>query len=517
MKKPIFFSCILCSFLPIEAYSALPVYPAEIVGRDLYLPGLNWVGHIGITTAPTLEEDASEVIEVLNTSPAIQQNPLHSFQKTVTSYWGSRYGIADRAEHALKILREAHFQKDLGCATYTATPHYSVGKGAYDNAGQAIATQCAYFRCDTFISYIFHQGGYKLPTYHAPGINISVATLPKLVFEAFPHGNEDGPRAMKSMSAQYLSALPLDDFIIFVDSSLQAEKAVFTLLELTKNDALSLEKQVYLFDTIGFIGDVTILSDLIELYHIKTSPQVQKQLLATIQNIRQRSTGAENAPLHPFYLELLHHPPSEEKIEMVLRGFLAVSSNDEITANIESIYRILNTAAINQSTLLNLNIELIHQCPTLEKALIPDIINLLLTENNGELDEIFHVYLINRLVHTGMNEMEKSSKQQISDYLSAIHFKYEHNHVKSIDEHLSLLSYGAWLEASALINSDSIEDTGKYIAHFLKSKQLTEQKKYVSGLSSHAYLKKAFSIEPELVAFKQSNQIFYISTVGHPQ
>ena len=109
------------------------------------------------------------------------------------------------------------------CSTYTATPNYIMSRGYYDPSGQAMATSCGYFRCDTFVNYLFHWGNYTLPTYHPPGINDAVTTLPRLVFNAFPKGNGDGPHAMKQqpsiyntntgpiapLSTQYLSEAPI--------------------------------------------------------------------------------------------------------------------------------------------------------------------------------------------------------------------------------------------------------------------------------------------------------------------
>ena len=95
----------LISFLATQAHSALPIYPGEIVGRDLNIFGAGWAGHVGITTAPFLDQDAYQVIEVLkDADPIIQINLISTF-KTITPYWGSRYGISDRGYNTLRIQR----------------------------------------------------------------------------------------------------------------------------------------------------------------------------------------------------------------------------------------------------------------------------------------------------------------------------------------------------------------------------------------------------------------------------
>ncbi len=41
-----------------NAHAVLPIYPAEIIARDLSLKGAGWAGHVGVTTAPNIWQDA---------------------------------------------------------------------------------------------------------------------------------------------------------------------------------------------------------------------------------------------------------------------------------------------------------------------------------------------------------------------------------------------------------------------------------------------------------------------------
>lgn len=171
---------LLISFIStfsVNATILLPIYPAEIIGRELNIWGAHWAGHVGITTAPNIAQDAFQVIEVL---------------KDADPNWGSRFGISDRGNNALRILREANFQKDLGCATYTIWAEYMPSIDSYDSP-KPHPTYCGYFRCDTFVNYTFHWGNYTLPTYNPPGEN-NKPTIPLYVFNAFPQGNNDGPK-----------------------------------------------------------------------------------------------------------------------------------------------------------------------------------------------------------------------------------------------------------------------------------------------------------------------------------
>jgi len=253
-------------FCPIVSSAVKPIYPAEIMGRKLIIPGLGWAGHVGVSTAPNVYENAYQVIEVLRgETPVIQTNSFANF-KSRSPYWGSRYGISDRGNHALKILREANFQKDLFCSTYTGTPDYMPGKGYYDSAGRAISTSCGYFRCDTFVNYIFNSGGYKLPTYGAPGPNVIVSTLPRLVFNAFPYSNQDvrassfiyldqnyADKSVQDLdftSSQDFIDMSLEAFVSAIDASTRDKKRSQYFLELAQDKALDVQKREYLFDVL---------------------------------------------------------------------------------------------------------------------------------------------------------------------------------------------------------------------------------------------------------------------------
>src|SRR4051812_45645126 len=116
---------------------------------------MGWLGHVALTTGPDIDQVSNQVIEVMYTTPAIQINTLDDF-KGKTFYWGSKYGIAERSNKATKIINEANFQRGL-CPIYTFTAAFEPGTG-YGIDGKP--TKCAVFRCDTFVSYLFHKGGH---------------------------------------------------------------------------------------------------------------------------------------------------------------------------------------------------------------------------------------------------------------------------------------------------------------------------------------------------------------------
>jgi len=224
-------------------------------------------------------------------------------------------------------------------------------------------------------------------------------------------------------------------------------------------------------------------------YYGEQELDIKRQLLATIQNVRQRLLDSkkgspEKKLLHNFYQTLLDRslPPTEK--EMALRGYIALSTNEEILSNLTRVNEPTLYTDMHPRVALGLKLELLHKSSDLEEMLIPDIINFLHFKNNAELEEVFNVYLVNRFIYAGINSMSAHSKAQIKSYLSAIKYKYLPNTTKTIDEHMSILSHGVWLEAFALAEANSIEDAKRDVIRFLSTMDAYNQKKYAVGLSS---------------------------------
>lgn len=352
----------MIGFLGSNVNAALAIYPAEIIGRDLNIFGAGWAGHVGITTAPNLYQDAYQVIEVLqNADPIIQVNLISAF-KTITPYWGSRYGIADRGMNALKILREANFQKDLGCATYTIWADYMPSKGGYDGTVPH-PTYCGHFRCDTFVNYTFNWGSYTLPTYNPPG-EIKKHTIPQYVFNAFPKGNQDGPYSMSKpnltttqssntdisinkIDAMQLNGLSSEEFsrIVDVPKNKITKEGVINLFKLITDSSLDIYKRTFLMDKFGFVASTDMISNLVNLYFkLKLNNEIplKKQLIISLQNIYQRYFMLDKYPekknmLLSFYIDILNDDLSPVEKSIVIRGLISLGSNVQTLINIDKI------------------------------------------------------------------------------------------------------------------------------------------------------------------------------------
>ncbi|MBA2711047.1 MAG: hypothetical protein H0U57_10710 [Tatlockia sp.] len=496
-------SLTFLSLLTTETYS-LPtlIYPAEIVGRNLNVFGMGWAGHVGITTAADISQPSNQVIEVMNDTPVIQVHSLLEF-KLKTTYWGSRYGISDRGEQGTKIINEANFQRGL-CPIYTMTAAYEPGTG-YDEEGKP--THCGVFRCDTFINYVFHTAGYDLPTYNS-------FTLPVTVFSAFPKGHGDGPLAqeaqsiiknlnpvsssfsLKNVEVNELAQMNFEEFMATIDQPTAnlTKEMIDKAWNFAQNPALVVEKKVLIIDYLGLAGTVELIPKFIAEYTKVDNKELKSMLLRSTFTLYQKYLWLKNYPnerneLHNFYSRLLTEKLSARDSELVLRGLINLDSSVELESKMNKFNFIINN--LNSNANVGLWIELAMKSKNLERQSIPQILSLLNRENNPDLDDIFNQFVVRRLSKLGINALEAESKNLISNHLQSLSYRYNSSGLKSSITGLSLPYYGAWLEASALVNSDSLQDAADYVSNFIQNKSDINKANFYSGLSEGAYIKKA--------------------------
>jgi len=101
----------------VSTCHAKAIDPAEVIGRDLNYPLLGWLGHVGVTTAYTIADNAYQLLEALDETPAVQLNTIADFKRR-SPYWGTRYGVADHAQGGMNVIVEANHQR-WWCPQYT--------------------------------------------------------------------------------------------------------------------------------------------------------------------------------------------------------------------------------------------------------------------------------------------------------------------------------------------------------------------------------------------------------------
>jgi hypothetical protein len=399
--------------LTANSYASLPVYPAEIMGRDLLMKGAGWLGHVGVATAPFIDQNAYQVYEALNENVVLQLNLMGDFMSR-SPYWGSRYGVADRSSRAVRLLREANAQVCLG-AEYTITSRSSEAKGDISNYPNCITKELGLFRCDTFLVYVFGVAGYNITS--------SGKTAPTVVFAQFPYGNGDGPRALESnkqiktsiskpfnmtsdpidtVSIDDIEAMSSEEFIEIIDLPRRnaPSQTIEKIWKFSLNPKINEDKRLFLMDYLGTMANLNMISDFIEQYPKVDNPEIKSMLLRNIQIVYQKNSPIKDHPhekelLVTFYNNLLNQDLSVKDSERAVRGFIDLNPNETILVNFDKIDQLINK--LDPYTQIGLKTNLVFKFKKLEKMIVPDIINMLNTQNNAQLDERFFLYIIDTL------------------------------------------------------------------------------------------------------------------------
>jgi hypothetical protein len=361
MKKILFVSLIALSATTLQASET--IYPGEVLGRDLLLPGASWVGHVGISMASYIKDPAYNVVEVMNEKVVVQRNTISGF-KMKSPYWGSRWGANEKFgdtrytkdSRLLTALREANRQR-LGCHTYSYTADY---RPAVINS-DGTKGRCGTFRCDTFMNYVNYFGKIYLPTHNA-------ASIPLLVWKAYPHSNGDfSPGYVAHESDQMKLAVAPDI------STLQ-----------------------------GYIEKYKKTGDLQDL--IKTQEIYQDNDVKSFV----KDNGLKN-----FYKEVMKSASTSQELEIAIRGFSSLSSNDEIIENQDYIRSSLDNVHPHIRT--GMYTDLVFRGQSLANIFKDDLISSLEIASE-DTKEVFSMQLNYRIKNMGRDNISELFSSYLIEY-----------------------------------------------------------------------------------------------------
>ncbi|NMM42479.1 hypothetical protein [Pseudoalteromonas arctica] len=154
--------------------AASPENVADILGRDLNVPVIGSLGHVGLWTG-------SEVLEVLDTEAVIEVNSLSSFVNE-TEYWG--YKVRNPKIHINNrenIIKFGLQQKEF-LPSYSLSFMYVAGRWEFkrvynpvtkDWERKRVIAQKGEFRCDTFIEFAWKRANEKRPYGDTPYVMYS--------------------------------------------------------------------------------------------------------------------------------------------------------------------------------------------------------------------------------------------------------------------------------------------------------------------------------------------------------
>lgn len=140
-----------------------PEYSGDVVGRDLKVPGLGWLGHVGLNS-----REHNLILEVLNEPGVVKMKDFKSFFKATgyKGYWGAQY---EKYYGEPQVIVEGWWQRIFE-PSYTTTARWQEGKwiprmvpdgrGGWRQDGWNI--QKAIFRYDTFVAYSYQRSNKRM-------------------------------------------------------------------------------------------------------------------------------------------------------------------------------------------------------------------------------------------------------------------------------------------------------------------------------------------------------------------
>lgn len=433
------------TIIPYSTIYAKKIYPAEIMGRDLLVPGFGWLGHVGIATtymtSPSgMGDNATQVIEVLNENPVGQINSISNF-KSRSKYWGSKYGIADRGVTGYNILVEANHQR-WWCPKYTKDTKYHIGSGI-PTTGQVI--ECGTWRCDTYAWWAFFSQGLNT----MPGS----VWLPRNLFNFFPHYNDErltieSPRqpsdilagkSLENVTAEDLNEMPFEEFQMIMDTPpVHYVTSPSTVqMQFAYNSNLNDVKRGIMIDRlIADDNEPDLVKKLLNLYNETDDIEVKNKIVQALMLYNQRHRNVKSyinndqSLLKIFFAELLHSKSLNSKMaDDTIRGFIDTHSAEEIMVNRDKIDKWLPVTGHYSSIMLKYT--LVHKSKNLQLIYIKSIVKELREANNSDLDSYLFGPLSMGYQGSGKNLLEPESKQVIVDYLKQVQHKYTPQGIKA--------------------------------------------------------------------------------------
>lgn len=416
---------------------AKQIYPAEVLGRDLNLPGLGWIGHVGISTTYRMSpegmgKNADQVIEVLNENPVGQINSISNF-KARSKYWGSKFGLADRGMIGYRVLVEANHQR-WWCPKYTSDTNYHIGSGV-PTTGQVI--ECGTWRCDTYAWWAFYSQGIDT----MPGR----VWLPIKVFHAFPYYNDERKidlplnnldnnvnKTLENVTSEELNAMPYEEFQMIMDApSVHYVTSPSTIqMQFAYDSNLNDVKRGIMIDRlIAEDTEPDLVKKLLKLYSESDSIEVKNKIVQGLMLYNQRHRNVksyinnEQPLLKVFFTELLNSKSLTPKMaDDGVRGFIDTHSPDEVMANLDKINKWLRE--VDHYSSIMLKYTLVHKSKSLQRIYMKSIVKELREANNSDLDSYLFGPLSIGYKGTGKNLLEPESKQMVIDYLHEVRHKY---------------------------------------------------------------------------------------------
>jgi hypothetical protein len=448
-NKKIFIIGLSFTLAAINSTShARKIFPSDIMARNLNIPGLGWVGHVGIATrfmmnASGMFKPADQVIEILNEGTIGHLNPIDNFKRR-SQYWGSKYGVISNPEQGYRVLVEANHQR-WWVREYTHGTDYRIGQG---NPYTGEVRVSGRWRCDTFAWW----------AYYSQGINVMPGHiwLPKILFDFFPVFNDERVipdtsepktdalpiKSLDKVSSKELDEMPFEEFQNTIDAPANAPKNFITkmsdFMRFAYDGSLSDIKRGILIDKItSKATDTDLVPKLLQLYEETDREEVKNKIVSGLMfhvqgELREHPNSSDYELLRNFFHRLIGEKLNPKCADWATMGFIDTHTADEVSQNLDKIDAQL--AVANHTASITLKYKLVHKSKELQPIYIQSIIKELREANDADLDSYFFGPLAIGYEGTGKNLLDRESKELVIEYLKEVKYKYTKEGIANSDD-----------------------------------------------------------------------------------
>ncbi len=432
MKKTITLSTGIVIASVSILVNAKPIYPAEVMARELLIPGLGWTGHIAVTSANKIWQTDDHVLEILNEPVVGQLNTFANF-KSRSKYWGSRYGVANRGDAGQHVIDEANHQR-WWCPTYTSSTAYIIGAG---DTKWGTRFKCGEWRCDTYTWWAFYSAGYDTVK--------GKIMLPTTVFNAFPIYNQsvrntthvllnEGIRTLDDVTPAELNTMPFEEFEMIADIPMQQEtpQHIAAEMRLANDPQLNDIKRGIFIDRLTIGGkDPDTVSKMLKLYDETDSKELKAKIIQGMmihyqQHLDLSKNTTDQMLLKSFFATRLEEKINNQVASNVVRSFVDLHSTQEVIANMDKINDLLTKMPHESSVMLK--ISLASKSKEIETIYMKSLIAELKEVNSSDLDGFLFGPLVMAYKQSSkpvsQEILNPESREELIHYLKYVEYKY---------------------------------------------------------------------------------------------
>ncbi len=227
------------------------------------------------------------------------------------------------------------------------------------------------------------------------------------------------------LNPSQINGLTFEEFEMIADIPLAQETPQHISAEwrLAQNPKVELTKRGIFIDRLSLLGKKGTLPKLLDIYSKATNDEIRKKTIqGTVvyyqDHLQDNNKSEEKILLRNFYSKLMNSKIPEGSVGLVLKGFIDLSSPEEVLKTQQKIDDLSTKVELNM--LLGIQFQLASKSLELERIYIPTMVTMLQREKRADLDNMFFGIMNKFYEHLQLTE----SKELVKKYVFSQKEKY---------------------------------------------------------------------------------------------